>query len=257
LQFERLREELDTLGYTQGENVTFEYRFAAPADFGQLPALAAELVSLNVDLIVAGGAAPALAAQRTSPTIPIVMYAVSNPVDAGLVTSLAHPGANITGLAGLVIELGPKCLELLKNAFPRLARPGFLWTSVTTGAFRQVEHMQTAAQNLAVALLPMDVRDLPEIQRAVTTLTDQGADGIVVDRHSLFASNREQLVAAVAQAGLPAIYAQRELVDAGGLMGYAVNQSDDGRRVAAYVDKILRGARPADLPVEQQKKEQK
>jgi putative ABC transport system substrate-binding protein len=244
---------LRDLGYVEGRSVVIEYR-DAEGKFERLPALAAELVALKVDVIVAPNTPAALAARQVTRTLPIVFIGAGDPVTSGLVTSLARPGGNVTGLSVLSTELVGKWLELLKQVVPGVSRVAALWQP---GAMdeRTDKDMQkeaeVAAQALGVRLQVVEARGPVDFDRAFSDMTRARAGALTVRPASMFIVERKRLVDLAAKNRLPAVYAWREFVDAGGLMSYGPNNADLFRRAATYVDKILKGAKPADLPVEQ------
>ena len=253
----RLREAfvqgLRDLGYIEGRNLVIEYR-DADGKVERLPALAAELVALKVDVIVASGTLAALAARRATKTLPIVFSPAGDPVGSGLVTSLARPGGNVTGLSAFAPELVGKRLELLKEAVPGISRVAVLWQP---GAFGERAEMDTlkraevAARDLGVPLQFVEARGPADFDRAFSDMTRARAGALTVLASNMFNSERRRLVDLAAKNRLPALYSARELVDAGGLMSYGANLADLNRRAATYVDRILKGTKPADLPVEQ------
>jgi putative ABC transport system substrate-binding protein len=250
---EAFRQGLRDLGYIEGRNVVIEYR-DAEGKLERLPALAAELVALKVDVIVAPGTLHALAAKQATRTLPIVFGAVADPVASGLVTSLARPGGNVTGLSLLAPELVGKCLELLKQAVPGVSRAAVLWhpgglperteKDMLTGA-------EVAARALGVRLQFVEARGPADFDRAFSDMTRARAGALTVLTSTMFLIERRRLVDLAAENRLPAVYPWREGVDAGGLMSYGPNFADLFRRAATYVDKILKGTKPGDLPVEQ------
>ena len=250
---EPIRLALRELGYIEGQNIAIEYRYAE-GKLDRLPELAAELVRLKVDIIVvAGGTGPIRAAKNATKTIPIVMVgAGADPVEAGLVESLARPGGNVTGLTNLTRELGGKRLELLKEAVPKLARVAVLYDPATPGSVREVkEVLPVAARALGLTLQPWEVRAADDFERVFAALNKQRPDGLYVLGGALMNANQKRTVGFALKSRLPSMYVSRELVDAGGLMSYGADIADSYRRVAYYVDRILKGAKPADLPVEQ------
>jgi ABC-type uncharacterized transport system substrate-binding protein len=249
------RQELSKLGWIEGKNVTIEYRFAEQK-FDRLPELAAELVRLKVDLIVVPGVAPALAAKKATPTIPIVVANSPDPVGAGLVASLARPGGNITGLASLGTELNTKRLEILKDAVPKLARVGVLAArarlEANTGLDLQLKELRAAALALKLKLEEIETQlDPKSLESAFQTATQKQVGAIMTATGSPFFAERKRIVEFAGKYRLPAIYPDKQFVDEGGLMSYGADSTDHYRRAAVYVDKILKGAKPADLPVEQ------
>jgi len=245
-------QRMKKLGYIEGQNIAVEYRYAEGA-LERLPNFAAELVRLNVDIIVAPGSG-AVAAKKATNTIPIVIT-YGDPVGSGLVASLAHPGGNVTGLSGFASELGGKQLELLKEAFPRVSRVGVLWENRTnpSGIGQDallLGEMKVAAGALRVTLQLLEVRDLDDFETAFSAIKEKHANALIVPRTALNSTHRTRIVDFGAKSRLPSMYGDGEFVDAGGLMSYGVNVPDLWGRAALYVDKILKGAKPADLPVE-------
>jgi putative ABC transport system substrate-binding protein len=244
------RQELSKLGWIEGKNITVEYRFAEQKS-ERLPELAAELVRLKVDLIVVAGGQPAQAAKKLTTTIPIVMTNHADPVGAGLVASLARPGGNVTGNSGLGTELNTKRLEVLKDAVPKLARVGFLRPPGARESL-QLKEIRPAAQALKLKLELIDTQpDLKGLEGAFQTAKQKQVGAIMTMATPTFFAERKRIVQLAGKHGLPAIYPQKEFVDDGGLMSYGADFDDLYRRAAVYVDKILKGAKPADLPVQQ------
>jgi putative ABC transport system substrate-binding protein len=250
---EAFRQGLRDLGYAEGRNLVIEYR-DAEGKFERLPALAAELVALKVDVILAGSTPHAVAAKQATRTIPIVVASVGDPVSSGLVTSLARPGGNVTGLSILAPELVGKCLELLKQAVPGVSLVAVLWQPGAAGE-RTVRDMlkaaEVAARALGVRPQFVEARGPADFDRAFSDMTKARAGALTVLGTPMFFNERRRLVELTAKNRLPAVYPLREYVDAGGLMAYGPNLADLFRRAATYVDRILKGAKPADLPVEQ------
>ena len=245
---------LRDLGYVEGRNVVIEYR-DAEGKIERAPALAGELVALKVDLIfVGGGTRVTLGAMQATKTIPIVFTGVGDPVESGLVTNLARPGGNVTGLSALSPELVGKRLELLKRAVPGVDRVAVLWRPGALGE-RTDKDMLTgadvAARALGLRLQFVEAQDADEFARAFADMSSARADGLTVLPSNRFLREHRRLVELAAKNRLPAVYTSREFVDAGGLMSYGANEPDLFRRAATYVDKILKGAKPGDLPVEQ------
>jgi putative ABC transport system substrate-binding protein len=252
---EAFRQELRKLGWIEGKNTTIEYRFAEQK-LERLPELAAELVRLKVDLIVVPGVLPALAAKKATITIPIVVANSPDPVGAGLVASLARPGGNITGLASLGAELNTKRIEILKDAVPKLARVGFLAARAGLGANvgldLQLKELRAAALALKLKLEEIETQLDPKgLESAFQTAKQKQVGAIMMATGSPFFAERKPIVELARKYRLPAIYFQKEFVDEGGLMFYGADSADLYRRAAVYVDKILKGAKPADLPVQQ------
>ena len=250
---EAIRMALRELGYIEGQNIATEYRYGeGRAD--RAPELAAELVRLKVDIIVvAGGARVVQAAKNATKTIPIVMVGRgSDPVKAGLVESLARPGGNVTGLTNLTVELGGKRLELLKEAVPKLARVAVLYAPGATGAVIQMkEDLPIAARALKLTIQPWEIGDTGGFERVFTALNKDRPDGLYLLGGALMNANQKRTAGFAFKSRLPSVYNTREAVDVGGLMYYGADLADSYRRVAYFVDKILKGAKPADLPVEQ------
>ena len=250
---EAIRLALRELGYIEGQNIAIEYRYAEGKP-DRYPELAAELVRLKVDIIVvAGGDRLIRAAKNATKTIPIVMMgAGTDPVEAGLVESLARPGGNVTGITNLARELGGKRLELLKEAVPKVARVAVLYDPATPGSVLEVkEVLPVAARALGLTLRPWEVRAADDFEKVFAALSKQRPDGLYVLAGPLMRANQKRIVGFALKSRLPSMYSSREAVDAGGLMYYGADLADSYRRVAYFVDRILKGAKPADLPVEQ------
>ena len=250
---EAFRQEMRKLGWIEGKNFTFEYRFAE-GKFDRLPDLAADLVRLKVDLIMVSGGQPALAAKSATTTIPIVMANAGDPVAFGLVASLGRPGGNVTGLSSLVPELNSKRLEILYDAVPKLVRVGFLRPSGGGGPAGEatMKEIRPAALGLKIKLEEIDAQlDAKGLESAFQTAKRKQVGAIMTATGNPFFAERKRIVELAVKHRLPAIYPQKEFVDAGGLMSYGADYEDLYRRTAVYVDKILKGAKPADLPVQQ------
>jgi ABC-type uncharacterized transport system substrate-binding protein len=244
------RQELSKLGWIEGKNITVEYRFAEQKN-ERLPELAADLVRLNVDLIVVSAAPAALAAKKATTIIPIVMANVGNPVGQGLVASLARPGGNVTGLASLSPELNTKRLEILKDAVRKLDRVAFL-RGPEASISPQLKELRPAALALKLKLEEIETQVNPKgLEVAFQTAKQKHVNGIMTMAARDFLAERKQIVELAGKHRLPAIYFQKEFVDEGGLMSYGADYVDLFRRAAVYVDKILKGSKPADLPVQQ------
>ena len=244
-------EGLRSLGYRVGENVVIEYRFA-DGEMDRVPALAAELVRLGVDVITTGSNANTLTVMRLTTTIPIVMTNSVDPVGVGLVSSLAHPGRNVTGFAqDTGGELNDKRLELLKEALPNLLRVGILWNPDFTPNRNRLTSMYKPAQAMGLTLVPAEVLGLDTLEPAFATMVRERAQAFVVLSEPLLANYRGQIAAMAVRDRLPAISTTREYAEAGLLLTYGANLPDQFRRSAAFIDKIFKGAKPADLPVEQ------
>ena len=247
---EAFRQRLRERGYVEGKNIFIEYRYAE-GKVERLPDLAAELVRLKVDVIVTIGPG-ILAAKKASATVPIVFAAGADPVGSGLVSSLARPGGNITGLSVMTPDLDGKRLELLKEAFPKVARVAFLWGG--SGGARgnlTLTDMEAAAKALGVKLLSLEVRSLDDFASAFARAKRDGAQALITSIGTLVNTQQRQVLDFAAKNRLPAMYPTSEFVEAGGLMSYAPSYTDLFRRAADFVDKILKGTKPADIPVEQ------
>lgn len=250
---EAFRQGLRDLGYVEGRNVVIEYR-DAQGKLEPLPVLAAELVALKVDVIVASSTAAALAAKQVTSVVPIVFATVPDPVATGLVISLARPGGNITGLSNLNSDLVGKCLEYLTQAVPGGRRVAVLWQPGAFGEHTEKEMLkaaEVAAGTLGVQLQFVEARAPADIDKAFSEITGAHADAVIVLVSGMLLGERSRLVNLAASNRLPVLYTFRELVDAGGLMSYGTSLADLFRRAASYVDRILKGTKPADLPVEQ------
>jgi putative ABC transport system substrate-binding protein len=243
-RFEAFRQGLRELGYVEGKNINIEVRYA-DGKRDRLAELAAELVHLNVDVIVASGPG-SLAAKRATKTIPIVFAAVQDPVASGLVESLARPGGNVTGLSTLAPELGGKRLEILKEAVAKISRIAFLW-----GAEVSAKETLSVAQGLGVQLQSFEVRDAKDLDSALDAATKQRVQAMLMSADAFFNTHQSRIIEFAATTRLPVMYVSAESVDAGGLMSYGPNQISQFHRASTYVDKILKGTKPADLPVEQ------
>jgi len=251
VRLEVFRQEARKFGWIEGKNIAFEYRFAEQKP-GRVAELAAELVRLKVDLIVTSGVPPALAAKKATSTIPIVA-SVTDPVALGLVASLARPGGNVTGLSTLATELNTKRLEILKDAVPKLDRVGLLKrSSGNPGEEQQLEELRVAASALKVKLEEIKTQlDAQGLESAFKTAKQKQVGAIMTTSIRVFSTARKQIVELATKYRLPAIYSRKESVDEGGLMSYGPDNDDEYRKAAHYVDKILKGTKPADLPVQQ------
>ena len=242
---------LRELGYTEGQSIVVEYRYAY-GDLDRVPELAAELVRSGVDVLVVGGTVSAQAAKAVTMTVPIVFTLAGDPVSSGLVTSLARPSGNATGLANFVPEMSAKQLELLKVAVPQVSRIAVLYNSANSvHAGPALDEVREAARALAVEVQTVGVRHRGELASAFSTVTARRAGAILVLSDPVFGSELVQLSKLAAQHRLPAMYSRKEFADAGGLLTYGTSFTDNYRRAARYVDRILKGAKPADIPVEQ------
>ena len=249
-ELDAFRQGLREFGYIEGQNITVEYRFAS-GRVERLPELAAELVRLKLDVIVTPATPASVAAKQATGTIPIVFAGVADAVGAGLIASLARPGGNVTGLTSISAELGGKRLELLKGAVPNASRVAVLHNPADLSNVLILKELQAAAPALGLTLQPVEVRNPGEFAGAFTAMARErvhaffGAPGILTFEH------RNSIVNLAAESWIPAIWGHRQFVEVGGLMSYAVNFYDQIRRTAAYVDQILKGAKPGDLPVQQ------
>ena len=246
------RQELSELGWIEGKNLTIEYRFAEQKN-ERLPALAAELVRLKVDLLVVASTPPALEAKKATTTLPIVMAGSADPVGAGLIASLARPGGNVTGLSSLTVELNTKRLEILKDAVPKLAGVGLLRPPVgSISQDLQLKELRHTAAALKLKLEEIETQlDHKGLESAFQTAKQKQVNAIMTTQSRFFFAERKRIVELAGKHRFPAIYFQKEFVDDGGLMSYGADYVDLYRRTAVYVDKILKGAKPADLPVQQ------
>jgi putative tryptophan/tyrosine transport system substrate-binding protein len=252
-RMDAFRQGLRELGYVEGKNLVIEYRYAE-GKLDRLPALAAELVRLKVDVIVTGGPAVNRSAKESTVTIPIVLSFDNDPVGNGFVASLARPGGNITGLSTFAPEISGKQLELLKEIIPKLSRVAVFGNSIQAGNPQALRETELAAGALGVRLHCLDVRSPKDIETAFREASKGRANAVLVLGNVIVTSQPKQFVELAVKSRLPAIYWSPEFVEAGGLMTYSVSITDLFRRTATYVDKILKGAKPADLPVEQPKK---
>src|SRR5215813_581303 len=241
---------LDDLGYVEGKNIAFEYR-SAENKLDRLPALADELVRLKVDLLFTPGINEALAAKNATSTIPIVFSTTADPVAAGLVDSLARPGGNITGFTYIGAVLSGKRLELLKETIPKLSHVGILWNPQDPGSTQQWKESQLSACELGLQLHSMEVSSADKYEGAFEQATKARIAAVAVTQSALTNSYQKRIADLAAKKRLPAIYPRGDFVENGGLMSYGADQAEPLRRVASMVDKILKGAKPADLPVEQ------
>ena len=244
------RQGLRDLGYVEGRNIVIEYRWA-DGQFDRLPALAAELVGLRVNVIVAANTPAALAAKNATSTIPIILVTSGDPVGSGLVASLARPGGNVTGLSLMpTLAISGKQLELLKEAFPTITHVAVLANPANPPTAGLLTEIERAALSLGLRLRILQVRDSKEFGDAFATIKNERVPALLVIADPLVSNNRDRIVAFAATNRLPAVYPYRVFVDAGGLMSYGADIPDLHRRAATYVDRILKGARPAELPIE-------
>jgi putative ABC transport system substrate-binding protein len=247
-----IRSALLELGYIEGQNIAIEYRYAE-GKLDRYPELAAELVRLKVDIIlVTGGSAMVRATKNATKTIPIVMAgAAPDPVKAGLVESLARPGGNVTGITILAGELSGKRLELFKEAFPKIARVAVLYDPASpSGALDVKEILPQAARALRLTIQPCEIGTAEDFEKVFAALNKEPSDGLYVSPVALMSANQKRIISFALKSRLPSIYSNRGAVDAGGLMSYSADLADSYRRVATYVDKIIKGAKPGDLPIE-------
>jgi len=249
-EVDTFRQGLRDLGYIEGQNITLEYRFAH-GRVGRLPELAVELVRLKPDVIVTPGTPASMAAKKATSTIPIVFAGVADAVGAGLITTFARPGGNITGLTSISAELGGKRLELLKVVVPKASHVTVLYNPADQSNVLVLKELQESSRALGLTLQPLAVRGPDEFEGAFASMTRERVHALFVAAGVLTTEHRKPLVGLAAKCRIPAMWGERQFVEAGGLMSYAVNFYDEIRRAATYVHKILKGAKPADLPVEQ------
>jgi len=247
---ETIVDMLRELGYVEGKNVAFEYRFADDK-LDRLPALAEELVRLKVDVLITPGTPGALALKKATQTIPIVFTDVTDPVATGLVNSLARPGGNVTGFTSIETALAGKRLELLKETLPKLLRVAVLWDPQNSSSAQEWKETQTAAQSLGLQLHSMGVRSADGFENAFKEAVTARSAALAACSTPLAASNQERIVGLAAKNRLPAIYVQGSFIVSGGLMSYGADRTERYKRVSVFVDKILKGTKPADIPVEQ------
>jgi putative tryptophan/tyrosine transport system substrate-binding protein len=252
---EGIRLGLRELGYIDGQTIAIEYRYGEGKN-DRLPELAAELVRLKVDIIVVQGGIPAVrATKNATKTIPIVMVGTgSDPVERGVVESLARPGGNVTGITNLTRELGGKRLELFQETVPKVTRIAVLHETATPATARELKEVQAAARTLGLTIQSWEVRAADGLEKVFASLDKQRPDGLYVFDSPLLNVNRKRTAGFALKTKLPSMYQSREAIEAGGLMYYGADPADSNRRVAIYVDRILKGAKPADLPVEQPSK---
>jgi putative tryptophan/tyrosine transport system substrate-binding protein len=247
---EALLRGLRDLGYVQGLNLALEYRYANGKD-NLLPGFAAELVQAGVDVIVTWGTPAALAAKQETSKIPIVMAAIADPIGTGVVQSVARPGGNITGVTSIAIEIDGKRLELLREIAPTLSRVAVFWNPANPVGKFLVNQTKLAAHSLGLESLIIPIQDARDFEQAFATISRKRPNGLTVNSDTLFLANESRILDFVTREGIPATYPFREFVDAGGLLYYGPSYPDLFRLAATFVDKILKGARPRDLPVEQ------
>jgi len=249
---EAFREGLQKLGYAEGKNIIVEYHWLHRED--QFLEAAEDLVRLKADVIVATSTPGALAARRATQSIPVVVPVMGDPIGSGLVASLAHPGGNLTGLSSLAPELWPKRLELFKEALPKLHRIAMMWNTSNPSMAAGARGTRDAAHVMNLAVQDRGARDPNELDGVFTALEKQRPDGVLVMIDAFTLRNSKRIIDALTSAGLPAMYDEKSMVLSGGLISYGENRADLYHRAATYVDKILKGAKPADLPVEQPSK---
>ena len=238
------------LGYVEGKNLLIEWRYAE-GKYERLTELAAELVRLKVDVIVAPGPPSIGAVHKVTTTVPIVMVNAQDPVGSGLIKSLARPGGNITGLSSLIVDISPKHLEMLMNMVPKLTRVAVLVNPDNSSHLLTLKNIQAAAQTANVKVLPVEATTALEIEKAFSAMAREKAGAVIVGRDALFLQQARQIADLAAKNRLPTVSGIREHIEAGSLMVYGPNSTDSFRRAATYVDKIFKGAKPGDLPVEQ------
>ncbi len=243
-------EGMRELGYIEGKNLLIEWRFA-DGKSERLSGFAKELVNLNLDVIVAAGTAATSAAQKVTTTIPIVMTNASNPVGSGFVKSLAHPGGNITGLSSITGDLSPKHMEMLLSMVPKLSHVAVMVNPGNSSHKVTLKNVQAAAQRTGIKIVPVEAQTPQEIENAFTVMAREHTGAVIAVSDSFFIQQRRQIAELAAKHRLPSISARREYAEAGFLMSYGQNSADNYRRAATYVDKIFKGAKPGDLPVEQ------
>ena len=236
------------LGYVEGKNLTIEWRFG-DGRYERLPGMAAELVALKVDVLITGGPQATSAAQKATTTIPIVMGSVADPVERGFIASLARPAGNITGLSNVAVDIGPKYLEILLALVPRLSRVAVLLNPDNAGLAATLKRIEAARAKLTI--LPVQARTQQEIDKAFAVMMRERAGAVIQPQDSFFQQQQRQIIELAAKNRLPLVTALRTYPEAGGLISYGPNVTDQWRRTATYADKIFKGAKPADLPVEQ------
>jgi putative tryptophan/tyrosine transport system substrate-binding protein len=245
-----LRQGLREAGYVEGRNLTIDWRFAN-GDYDKVSGFVTDLVQSQVDVIVVETTLAAQAVKRATSTIPVVMTTVSDPVGSGLVASLGHPGGNITGLSVMLGELSTKRLQLLKEAMPKLTRVAVLWNPTTPWQPKVIEDLKAVAPAMGLELTFVATRNAEEIGAAFSAMARARAEALYILGDAFFLNHRSTLLDLASKARIPATYGVRQYADAGALMSYGPNLSDVFRRAAGYVDKILKGAKPGDLPIEQ------
>ena len=244
------RQGLRDAGYSEGHDVVVEWR-TPNGDYARVPELVADLIHRKVEVIVVDGTVGTRAAKRATSTIPIVMALVADPVGSGLVANLAHPGGNVTGLTIMMPDLSAKQLQLLKETIPRATRAVVLWNPDTPYSPKMIQELKAAAPSLSIELKLVSARTSDEIDQALSTINRAHAQALYVIEDPLFTTHRPAVLKLASKARLPAIYGARHFATEGGLMSYGANYGDLSRRSVGYVDKILKGAKPGDLPIEQ------
>lgn len=247
---EPFRQGLRDLGYEEGRNIAIEYRWAE-GKYERFPALIAELVALNLDVMVTAGTPAALAVKKAAIAVPLVMAAIGDPVGIGLVPSLARPAGNITGLSGMAPDLEGKRLQLLGEVIPGMSHVAVIWNPLNAFQKISIRQLDAAGETLKIKVQPVAVGVAEDLDAAFATLVKDKPQALIILADRIFLHNRARLMNFAMQNRLPGVYAYRELVEAGGLMSYGPSYEDLHRRAATYVDKILKGAKPADLPIEQ------
>ena len=244
------REGLRDLGYVEGRNILIEYRWAE-GSYERFPSLIAELLAMKVDVIVTAGTPAALAVKKATASVPLVMVAVGDPVGTGLVASLRRPGGNATGLTSIAPELEGKRLELLREVLPTISRIAVLWNPANAYQIASEKEVQAAARVLRMSVISLPVSSLEQLRDAFAAIPGERAEAVIVLADRIFLHNRERIAEFTTRNRLPGMYAYRELVEAGGLMSYGPSYAAMHRQAATYVDKILKGAKAGDLPIEQ------
>ena len=243
------REGLRAHGYEEGRNLRIEYRWAE-GNYDRFPKLIAELLALNVEVLVTAGTPPTLAIKRATSTVPLVMIAVGDPIGSGIVQSLAHPGGNITGLSSIAPELEGKRLELLREIIPQLSHVAVLWNPLNPFHKASLQHARDAAQVLKIKILAVVIKATDDLDGAFKTIENDRPEALLILADRVFLHNRVRLMEFATRHRLPSVNAYHELVEAGGLMSFGPSYEDMHRRAAEFIDKILKGAKPGDLPVE-------
>ena len=244
------REGLRNLGYVEGKNILTEYQWAE-GKYDRFPALIGELVAQKVEVIVTAGTPASLAVKKAAPSIPLVMIAVGDPIGTGLIKSLANPGGNVTGLSSMAVDLEGKRLELLREVIPKLSHVAVFWNPASPFQVNSEKEVQAAARAFKMKVLSLGVQSPEQFDNAFATIRKERPRALLVLADRLFLHNRARIMEFATKQRLPGVYAYQELVEAGGLMSYGPSYADMHRRAATFVDKILKGRKPSDLPVEQ------